>query len=69
MHNDLQNEHSIVGNFPFVNMFEHFGTEEQQREFITGGFERERRVARLTEGPPEFVDARRDLPRRRSTDR
>jgi len=31
--------------------------------------ERERRVARLTEGPPEFVDARRDLPRRRSTDR
>ncbi len=45
LHNDLQNEHSIVGNFPFVNMFEHFGTEEQQREFITGGFERNRRVA------------------------
>ncbi|NOU03132.1 MAG: acyl-CoA dehydrogenase family protein, partial [Novosphingobium sp.] len=45
LHNDLQNEHSIVGNFPFVNMFEHFGTEEQQHEFITGGFERQRRVA------------------------
>ncbi|MEZ5649558.1 MAG: acyl-CoA dehydrogenase family protein [Burkholderiaceae bacterium] len=45
LHNDLQNEHSIVGNFPFVAMFEHFGTPEQQREFITGGFERTRRVA------------------------
>ena len=45
LHNDLQNEHSIVGNFPFVAMFEHFGTDEQQREFILGGFARERRVA------------------------
>lgn len=45
LHNDLQNEHSIVGNFPFVNMFEHFGTEEQQAEFIHGGFERRRRVS------------------------
>ena len=31
LHNDLQNEHSIVGNFPFVAMFEHFGTDEQQK--------------------------------------
>jgi alkylation response protein AidB-like acyl-CoA dehydrogenase len=45
LHNDLQNEHSIVGNFPFVAMFEHFGTEDQQNEFILGGFARERRVA------------------------
>ncbi|HOB13858.1 MAG TPA: acyl-CoA dehydrogenase [Novosphingobium sp.] len=45
LHNDLQNEHSIVGNFPFVAMFEHFGTAEQQDEFIRGGFARERRVA------------------------
>jgi hypothetical protein len=30
--------------------------------------ERDRRIARLTEGPPEFVDARVDLPRRRATD-
>ena len=45
LHNDLQNEHSIVGNFPFVAMFEHFGTEEQQKEFILGGFERTRRTA------------------------
>ena len=45
LHNDLQNEHSIVGNFPFVAMFEHFGTQEQQDEFILGGFARERRTA------------------------
>ncbi|MDZ4275127.1 MAG: acyl-CoA dehydrogenase family protein, partial [Erythrobacter sp.] len=45
LHNDLQNEHSIVGNFPFVAMFDQWGTEEQKQEFITGGFERTRRVA------------------------
>ena len=45
LHNDLQNEHSIVGNFPFVAMFEHFGTPEQQDEFILGGFAREKRTA------------------------
>jgi len=45
LHNDLQNEHSIVGNFPFVAMFETFGTEEQKQEFILGGFEGRRRVA------------------------
>ena len=45
LHNDLQNEHSIVGNFPFVAMFEQWGTDEQKQEFILGGFEGERRVA------------------------
>ncbi len=45
LHNDLQNEHSIVGNFPFVEMFEQFGTEAQKQEFIKGGFNRTRRVA------------------------
>jgi hypothetical protein len=30
--------------------------------------ERDRRIARLTEGPPEFVEARVDRPRRRATD-
>jgi alkylation response protein AidB-like acyl-CoA dehydrogenase len=45
LHNDLQNEHSIVGNFPFVAMFEHFGTPAQQEEFILGGFARQKRVA------------------------
>ncbi len=45
LHNDLQNEHSIVGNFPFVAMFEEFGTEEQKQEFILGGFDRTRITA------------------------
>jgi len=57
LHNDLQNEHSIVGNFPFVAMFEHFGTEEQQQEFILGGFARERRVAFGLTEPDHGSDA------------
>jgi alkylation response protein AidB-like acyl-CoA dehydrogenase len=32
--NDLQNEHSIVGNFPDVLMLHHFGNEQQKRTFI-----------------------------------
>ena len=29
LHNDLQNEHSIVGNFPFT-MLDHYGTDAQK---------------------------------------
>jgi acyl-CoA dehydrogenase len=36
LHNDLQNEHSIVANNPFVLMMRDFGTREQQAEWITG---------------------------------
>ncbi|HVR90631.1 MAG TPA: acyl-CoA dehydrogenase [Novosphingobium sp.] len=57
LHNDLQNEHSIVGNFPFVAMFEHFGTPAQQEEFILGGFERKRRVAFGLTEPDHGSDA------------
>ncbi len=57
LHNDLQNEHSIVGNFPFVAMFEHFGTEEQKDEFILGGFEGKRRVAFGLTEPDHGSDA------------
>lgn len=57
LHNDLQNEHSIVGNFPFVAMFETFGTAEQQDEFIAGGFARERRVAFGLTEPDHGSDA------------
>jgi alkylation response protein AidB-like acyl-CoA dehydrogenase len=45
LHNDLQNEHSIVGNFPFVLMFEAFGTPAQQEHFIAGAFRGETRLA------------------------
>lgn len=34
--NDLQNEHSVVGNFPDVLMVREFGTPEQKMEFIDG---------------------------------
>jgi len=34
--NDLQNEHSVVGNFPDVVMVENFGTEQQKEELIGG---------------------------------
>ncbi|NOT42575.1 MAG: acyl-CoA dehydrogenase family protein, partial [Alphaproteobacteria bacterium] len=36
LHNDLQNEASIVGNFPQVLMFRDFGTPKQKEEFING---------------------------------
>jgi alkylation response protein AidB-like acyl-CoA dehydrogenase len=32
--NDLQNEHSVVGNNPIVIMLKHYGTDEQQKTFI-----------------------------------
>jgi alkylation response protein AidB-like acyl-CoA dehydrogenase len=32
--NDLQNEHSVVGNFPDVLMIHHFGSEQQRRTLI-----------------------------------
>jgi acyl-CoA dehydrogenase len=57
LHNDLQNEHSIVGNFPFVAMFEHFGTPEQQAEFINGGFARTHRTAFGLTEPDHGSDA------------
>ncbi len=57
LHNDLQNEHSIVGNFPFVAMFDTFGTEAQKNEFIRGGFARERRVAFGLTEPEHGSDA------------
>ena len=45
LHNDLQNESSIVGNFPQVGMFERFGTPEQRAEFVEGMITGQRRVA------------------------
>ena len=57
LHNDLQNEHSIVGNFPFVEMFEQWGTDEQKSEFILGGFDGTRRVAFGLTEPDHGSDA------------
>ena len=57
LHNDLQNEHSIVGNFPFVAMFDTFGTDAQKQEFIHGGFARDRIVAFGLTEPDHGSDA------------
>lgn len=40
----LQNEHSIVGNFPDVIMVQHFGSPEQKRELIEGRLQRKVRI-------------------------
>ena len=42
--NDLQNEHSVVGNFPFIVMLRDFGTQEQKEKFIRGSLARKIRV-------------------------
>ncbi len=39
LHNDLQNEHSIVANNPFVLMLRDFGTQKQRAELIPAMFE------------------------------
>ncbi|HVS64895.1 MAG TPA: acyl-CoA dehydrogenase family protein [Thermoanaerobaculia bacterium] len=36
LHNDLQNESSIVGNFPMVLMMDAFGTPEQKERYLDG---------------------------------
>jgi acyl-CoA dehydrogenase len=57
LHNDLQNEHSIVGNFPQILMFRDFGTEEQKAEFIAGSLAGTHRVAFGLTEPDHGSDA------------
>jgi len=45
LHNDLQNESSVVGNFPTVKMWENYGTEAQRKQFLDGMFDGSTRVA------------------------
>jgi alkylation response protein AidB-like acyl-CoA dehydrogenase len=45
LHNDLQNEASVVGNFPLVIMMEAFGTPAQRAEFSEAMITGERRLA------------------------
>lgn len=44
LHNDLQNENSIVGNFPTVLMMETYGSAEQQAEWIPKMLEGKARI-------------------------
>ena len=45
LHNDLQNESSIVGNFPTVLMMRDFGTAEQKAEWMPGFLDGTKRLA------------------------
>ena len=42
--NDLQNEHSVVGNFPLIVMLRDFGTPAQKEKFIRGSLARQVRI-------------------------
>ena len=57
LHNDLQNESSIVGNFPQVLMFRDFGTENQKDEFINGMLSGTHRIAFGLTEPDHGSDA------------
>ena len=57
LHNDLQNESSIVGNFPTVLMFRDFGTAAQKRDFIPGMLDGSLRVAFGLTEPDHGSDA------------
>ncbi|MFZ2870302.1 acyl-CoA dehydrogenase family protein [Zavarzinia sp.] len=57
LHCDLQNEHSIIANNPFVLMFRDFGTTAQQAEFIPGMLAETRRLAFGLTEPEHGSDA------------
>jgi len=57
LHNDLQNESSIVGNLPTVLMFRDFGTQAQKDEFIPGILEGKIRIAFGLTEPDHGSDA------------
>ncbi|WPH04141.1 Hypothetical protein R9X50_00702700 [Acrodontium crateriforme] len=55
--NDLQTEHSVVGNFPDVVMVQHFGTEAQKAEFINARFKDKFRITFGLTEPEHGSDA------------
>lgn len=57
LHNDLQDESSIVGNFPQVIMMERFGTDSQRREFSQAMITGERSMAFGLTEPEHGSDA------------
>jgi acyl-CoA dehydrogenase len=56
LHNDLQNEHSIVGNFPLVTMLDLYGRPEQQA-MIEGAITGEHRITFGLTEPSHGSDA------------
>lgn len=57
LHNDLQNEHSIVGNFPVIVMLRDFGTPEQKENLIRGALDGDVRLAFGLTEPEHGSDA------------
>ncbi len=57
LHNDLQNETSVVGNFPQVLMFRDFGTEEQKKTYLAKMLEGKARIAFGLTEPKHGSDA------------
>ncbi len=57
LHNDLQNESSVVGNFPTIKMWERYGSEAQQKQFLDGMFTGQTRVAFGLTEPDHGSDA------------
>ena len=57
LHNDLQDESSIVGNFPQVIMMDRFGTEEQKKEWTDALITGERSMAIGLSEPHHGSDA------------
>ena len=55
--NDLQNEHSVVGNFPLVVMLRDFGTPAQKDTFIRGSLDRKLRITFGLTEPDHGSDA------------
>ncbi len=57
LHNDLQNEHSIVGNLVFVQLLHRFGTPAQREEFVEPLITRERGLGFGLSEPDHGSDA------------
>ncbi|WP_026454367.1 acyl-CoA dehydrogenase family protein [Saccharomonospora iraqiensis] len=57
LHNDLQNESSVVGNFPVVHMLLQFGTQQQRDEFLQPVLSGDLRIAFALTEPEHGSDA------------
>jgi len=57
LHNDLQNEASVVGNFPVVHMLLQHGTQAQKDEFLDGTLARTKRIGFGLTEPEHGSDA------------
>ena len=57
LHNDLQNEHSIVGNNPWVGIFDAYGSDAQKKQFGLGSLDGTAKIAFGLTEPQHGSDA------------